>query len=107
MRGEPSTNLVNLLARLKLATAAQVQSMAPRVRRLAGDLGDFESVWVDALAQCRLLTPFQASEINAGRGDTLLHGPYVVAQPIGQPHFAACYERTSHRNTATRADVRR
>jgi serine/threonine-protein kinase len=103
MRGEPSTNLVNLLARLRLATAAQVQSMAPRVRRLAGDLGDFESVWVDALAQSRLLTPFQAAEINAGRGDDLLHGSYVLAQPIGQSHFAACY---SARHVETQRLVR-
>lgn len=51
MRGEPPENLVSLLARLKIATAAQVQAVAPRTRRLAGDLPDFESVWVDA--RCR------------------------------------------------------
>ena len=91
MRGEPSDNLVRLLARLKLATAAQVRSVAPRVKRLSGDLPDFESVWVDALAQSRILTPFQAAQINAGHGDSLLQGPYVISSPQGQPHYAACF----------------
>lgn len=91
MRGEPSENLVNLLARLKLATAAEVHGVAARVKRLAGDLPDFESVWVDALAQSRVLTPFQSAEINAGRGDALAHGPYVILHALGQPHYAACF----------------
>ena len=40
----------------------QVTQMGRRVRRLARDLPQFESVWVDALAQARILTPFQAAE---------------------------------------------
>jgi hypothetical protein len=91
MRGEPSPNLVRLLARLKLATAEQLAGVAPRVRRLAGDLPDFESVWVDALAQVRVLTPWQAAEINAGRGDALRYGPYVVERVLAGPHYAACF----------------
>ncbi len=92
MRGEPSPNLVSLLARLKLATADDLRGVASRVRRLAGELPDFESVWVDALAQARVLTPFQAAEINAGRGDTLVKGPYVISKPLSGPHYAACFE---------------
>ena len=65
--------------------------MAPRVRRLSGDLPDFESVWIDALAQARLLTPFQAAEINAGRGPLLLKGPYVLLRPLAGPHYAQCF----------------
>ena len=91
MRGEPSTNLVSLLARLQLATAADLSRVASRVRRLSGDLPDFESVWVDALAQARVLTPFQAAEINAGRGDDLRKGPYVILRPLSGPHYAACF----------------
>ncbi len=91
MRGEPSPNLVRLLTRLKLATAEQLAGVAARVRRLAGDLPDFESVWVDALAQTRVLTPWQAAEINAGRGDALRYGPYVVERVLAGPHYAACF----------------
>ncbi len=91
MRGEPSAKLVSLLARLQLANAADLARVAPRVRRLSGDLPDFESVWVDALAQARVLTPFQAAEINAGRGDGLLRGRYVLLRPVSGPHYAACF----------------
>jgi len=91
MHGEPPQTLIDLLTRLNLATAAQVRAVAPRVRRLAGDLPDFESVWVDALQQARLITPMQASEINAGRGDELICGPYVLGTRLAGPHFAACY----------------
>ena len=63
-----------------------------RVRRLARDLPAFESVWVDALAQARKLTPFQAAQINAGRGESLAVGPYVLAAPLpGTGSFAATY----------------
>lgn len=92
MRGEPSSNLVSLLARLRLATAADLARVASRVRRLSGDLPDFESVWVDALAQARVLTPFQAAEINASRGDALLKGPYLILRPLSGPHFAICFD---------------
>lgn len=91
MRGEPPENLARLLARLKLANAAELRAVAPRVRRLAGDLPDFESVWVDALAQARVLTPFQSSCINAGQAERLLRGPYVPLVPLASPHYAACF----------------
>ena len=41
---------------------------------MAGDLPRFESVWIDALRQARLLTQFQAAEISAGHGETLRVG---------------------------------
>jgi serine/threonine-protein kinase len=91
MRGEPPQTLVSLLARLNLASAAQVRAAAPRVRRLAGELPDFESVWVDALQQARLLTPLQAAQINAGRGESLLRGPYVISHRLAGPHYAECF----------------
>ena len=77
MRPEPPAQLVDLLARLELATPEQLRRAAPRVHRLARDLPLFESVWIDALAQARVLTPFQAAELNAGRGDALRIGTLV------------------------------
>ena len=86
-----SGKLVEMLERLGLATAAQVARMGRRVRRLAGDLPQFESVWVDALAQARVLTPFQAAEINAGRETSLRVGPYLLCHRLPYPHYVATY----------------
>ncbi|HEX3727500.1 MAG TPA: protein kinase [Pirellulales bacterium] len=91
MRGEPPEHLVSLLERLGLASAERLRTVAPRVRRLADNLSDFESVWVDALAQARMITPFQASQINAGRGESLIWGPYVITDRLTSPGYAACF----------------
>ena len=88
MRVDPPAQLVRLLEQLSLATSTRVQSMYGRVRRLAKDLPLFESVWVDALAQARVLTAFQAAEINAGRGESLAIGPYVLCQRLADRGYA-------------------
>ncbi len=92
MNDHPSEPLLQLLARLRLATPGQVQSQAAQVRRLAGDLPPLDSVWVDALAQARLLSPYQAAQINAGRGDHLAIGPYVLVRQLDALGFADCFE---------------
>ena len=80
MRDAPSAELTDLLARLGLATPAQVKG----ARRFANSLGKgiplFDSVWVDALVRKRMLTPYQAAEINAGRGASLGLGSLVLMQ---------------------------
>jgi len=91
MREGPPHELVALIERLEMATAGQVGRMGRRVRRLARRLPLFDSVWVDALAQARILTPFQASEIIAGRGDTLRIGPYVLSRRLPSPGYVECY----------------
>ena len=91
MRERPPPQLIALLDRLGVATAAQVERMESRVRHLARDLPCFESVWVDSLSHARVLTPFQAAEINAGRGDRLRVGPYVLRQPASACNYVACY----------------
>ncbi len=103
MHERPPAELVALLKRLGLADAAQVERMGRRVRRLARDLPRFESVWVDALCQARILTPFQAAEINAGRGSSLRLGPYVIEQRFIHPCYVACYRA---RDIESRAVVR-
>ena len=79
---EPPPPLIALLASLGLATPAALGKAKKYVRRFARELPQFESVWIDALAQARLLTPFQAAELNAGRGRLLRLGPYVLCQPL-------------------------
>jgi hypothetical protein len=91
MREEPPQELVRLLERLSLATPAQVRGVTRMVRRLAEGLPLFESVWVDALAQVRLLTPFQAAEINAGRGPLLKVGPFVLTHRLPSLGYADAY----------------
>jgi hypothetical protein len=50
----------------------------------------------------RLITAFQAAEINAGRGELLRLGPYVLAQRLDWPLFAAGYRA---RHVARSEDV--
>ncbi|HEY1786015.1 MAG TPA: protein kinase [Pirellulales bacterium] len=100
----PSESLIELLARLRLATAGQVQSQAPQVRRLAGDLPPLDTIWVDTLVQARLLSPFQAAQVNAGGGDRLAVGPYVLVRPLGALGFADCFEGR-HLESQTEARV--
>ncbi len=80
----PPQELVATLERLGLATAAEAARMGRRVGRLAKDLPRFDSVWIDALAQARVLTPFQAAELNAGRGARCALGHFcsVNGSPI-------------------------
>jgi Protein tyrosine and serine/threonine kinase len=104
MRPPPPPDLVDLLTRLGLALPGEVRGMWGRVRRLARDLPAFESVWVDALAQARKLTPFQAVQINAGLGERLAVGPYVLAAPLPGPAYAASY-RAGQRVSAGEAHL--
>ncbi len=91
MRAEPPAELIELLERLQVAQAADLDAVQARVRQLANDLPPFPSLWVDALAHARKITPFQAAEINAGRGETLAVGPFLLTAPILSLGYADCY----------------
>jgi hypothetical protein len=99
----PPPKLVKLVEELGLATAGQVASVGSRARRLARRLPLLESVWVDALAQARRLTAWQAAEIRAGRGEQLRVGPFVLEQPLDWPDFGAAYRA---RQVETQAEYR-
>jgi hypothetical protein len=88
MREEPSEALIDLLGRLGLADRAKVRAHERHVRRLARELPLFESAWIDGLARARVLTPYQAAELNAGRGETLKVGPLIVCRRIASPGYA-------------------
>ncbi|MCD4726097.1 MAG: hypothetical protein K8R46_00405, partial [Pirellulales bacterium] len=103
MSEQPPKELIATLEGLGLVTAEQVARMGRRVRRLARGLPRFESVWVDALAQARLLTPFQAAELNAGRGRQLRVGPYVLCERLAYPLYTTGYRA---RHVETREVVR-
>ena len=91
MREPPPAQLTALLKQLKLATDRDFEGVEAAVHRIAGDLPRFESVWIDALRQARLLTHFQAAEIHAGRGDALRVARYVVCQPVHECGYATVY----------------
>ena len=82
MREPPPAQLTALLRQLGLATERDFENVEAAVRRMTGDLPQFESVWIDALRQARVLTQFQAAEILAGRGDALCIGRYVLCQIV-------------------------
>jgi serine/threonine protein kinase len=91
MPESPSPELVATLERLGLAKASEVARMGRRVARLAKDLPRFDSVWIDALAQTRVLTPFQAAELNAERGGRLRVGPFLLCERLAHPCYVASY----------------
>ncbi len=97
MKEHPPPELVNLLSKLGLARGEQIRAVRGRVRRLSRDLPAFESVWVDALAQARVLTPYQAVEINAGRGKSLEVGPFVLFQPLPSPGYSRVFRAYQRR----------
>src|SRR5271170_4881500 len=97
----PSDSLATLLAQLRLATGGQVRSVAPLVRRLAGELTHFDSVWVDALAQAHILTRFQAAEINAGRGANLRVGGFVLSAALPGPAYARVFAAVDFENRSS------
>ena len=69
-----------------------------RVRRLARDLPTFDSVWLDALVQSRVLTAFQAQAIEADEATQLTIGPCLVLDQLGHSSRArTCLAR--HRAT--------
>jgi hypothetical protein len=91
VRESPPAELIELVSRLGLAAPGQVVAVESRVRRLASGLPGFQSVWVDALAQARTLTPYQAVEINAGRGARLQVGNMVLVEPLDRLGYATLY----------------
>jgi eukaryotic-like serine/threonine-protein kinase len=91
MSGNVPRELMVLLERLGLADAGAIRAVEGRVRRLGRDLPQFQPIWVDALAQARVLSPYQAAEINAGRGEDLRLGPYVLKAKLSSLGYARRY----------------
>jgi hypothetical protein len=87
----PPVELVATLERLGVASGEQVARMGRRVGRLAKDLPRFDSVWIDALAQARVLTTFQAAELNSGRGNLLRVGAFLLCERLAHPCYVASY----------------
>lgn len=94
----PSKQLQNVLFGQKLCTPGDVRRCSSRVRRLSRDLPTFDSVWLDALVQSRVLTAYQAQAIESDEAGHLAIGPCVVLDRLGRSS-QACTFLARHRTT--------
>jgi serine/threonine-protein kinase len=89
----PSEKLLNLLTSSGLCHRAELDSCEPLVRRLSHDLPDFDSVWLDALVERKLLTPWQADRILGDDLKKIVVGRYFCKEPLGRATFLASDSR--------------
>lgn len=80
----PSDKLTELLISLQLCAPQELVACEKQVRRLCRDLPDFDSVWLDALVQQRILSPWQAEILQSAHPERLRVGEYVLRQPLGK-----------------------
>lgn len=83
MRDLPPDSLIARLVELRLCKAADVQRVRRVVRRMTRDLPVFDSVWIDALTQLKVLTPFQSRWLETSAPETLLVGDYRLLDGLG------------------------
>ncbi|MFO1096190.1 MAG: protein kinase [Planctomycetaceae bacterium] len=79
----PSPQLVARLTGSGLCRHRDLRRSRARVRRLARDVPAFESVWLDALVQSRVLTAFQADVLNSDTPERLNVGPFLLVETAG------------------------
>lgn len=87
----PSRRLQQILLGLKLCSPRDLRRCASRVKALSADLPAFDSVWLDALVQRRVLTSWQAQTIEADQPELLKIGPCIVEDRIGQGSCSDTY----------------
>lgn len=88
-RRSPSNRLTGLLKDQGLGDCAQWAECAAIVRELAGDLPDFDSIWLDALVQRRLLTAWQARQLEQEPCGRLSVGAWQLREPLGKHTYLA------------------
>lgn len=98
MRDPPPPALAALFARLGIVLRGTAVPRSRAFSKIARDHVLCQSLWIDALLSRRRLTPFQAAEIYAGRGERLRLGPYVLVEKIGGPAYVGNY-RARHVET--------
>ncbi|MEX1224429.1 MAG: protein kinase, partial [Pirellulales bacterium] len=91
MKALPSQSLLDSLAELQLAQPDEVARVASRARRLARDLASFDLAWIDALQQAKLLTPWQAEQLQHGRAGQMSIGRFVLYAPLASLGWATVY----------------
>ena len=79
----PSQLLQQLLDECGVCGPRELRRCRGRVRRLARDLPAFDSVWIDALLQSRILTGYQARLLSSNDPRRLRVGPCVLLDRLG------------------------
>ena len=79
----PSQLLQQLLDECGVCGPRELRRCRRRVRRLARDLPAFDSVWIDALLQSRILTGYQARLLSSNDPRRLRVGPCVLLDRLG------------------------
>lgn len=101
----PPQKLEDLLIRLEVCSSADLLRAGRIVHSLCRDLPDFESVWLDALVQLRVITPWQAEQLQCEQPDGIRSGEYLLRQPLGRTTFLAHHVRKSQWVVLTRIDL--
>jgi hypothetical protein len=79
----PSESLERFLVECGLCQRGELRRCRGRVRRLVHDLPAFDSVWIDALLQARVLTGYQARVLSSSDPTRLRVGPCVLVERLG------------------------
>jgi serine/threonine protein kinase len=87
----PSKELLRRLEDLGLADERRVLGCRRGVRHLARDLPIFDSVWIDALVQERVLTPYQGRAFQESESDSLQIGNWIITDRISSDGFPQAY----------------
>lgn len=86
---QPSERLMGLISAQLPWLREWLPHCEPLVRRLAGDLPDFDTVWLDAFVQQRLITPWQADQLQREPPGPLKIGQFTLVEARGRHSFAA------------------
>lgn len=80
----PSELLQQRLRDWQLCRPHDLRRARARVRQLASDLPAFDSVWIDALVQNGVLTPYQARVLETAEPEQLRVGDFILLDELGR-----------------------
>lgn len=83
MLDPPSQALLERLYENQICTPRDLNRCRKQVQRLTRDLPAFDSVWIDALLQARILTPFQARLLDSTPPGQIIVGPCLLLDRLG------------------------
>ena len=99
-------HLGDRLLALKLCRPADLEACQASIRRMYQGLPEFESVWLDALVQLRVITPWQSEQLQSGADHTIRLADMTLCEPLGNVSFLAQLEPGPGQRTASAVFVR-
>jgi len=86
-----SREMIRKLEQFTAVRERDLSGCGAYVRLLNRDLPMFDSIWLDALVQRRLLSPFQADSLSEGREESLKVGDYLLIDQMQQDQVHVRY----------------